>query len=50
MRDSAFSVSKADVDKVCHYIINQPEHHRKISFAEECETFLKFYQKTIYPK
>ena len=47
---SAFSVSKADVDKVCHYIINQPEHHRKISFAKEYETFLKFYQKTIYPK
>lgn len=47
---SAFSVSKADVDKVCHYIINQPVHHRKISFDEENDTFLKFYQKTIYPK
>jgi len=47
---SAFSVSKADVDKVCHYIINQPEHHRMVSFTEEYEKFLKFYQKTIYPK
>ena len=29
---SAFSVSKADVDKVCKYILNQPEHHKKLSF------------------
>ena len=32
---SAFSVSKSDVDRVCKYILNQPEHHRKVSFAEE---------------
>lgn len=47
---SAFSVSKADVDKVCQYINNQPNHHKKISYSEEYETFLKFYHKTIYPK
>jgi putative transposase len=47
---SAFSVSKADVDKVCRYIQNQPEHHRKITFGEEYDTFLKFYQKTLKPK
>ena len=46
---SAFSVSKSDVDKVCKYILNQPEHHRKVSFAEEYEEFIKFYQKTLYP-
>jgi putative transposase len=46
---SAFSVSKSDVDKVCKYILNQPEHHRKISFAEEYESFIKFYQKTLQP-
>ena len=46
---SAFSVSKADVDKVCHYIINQHEHHRNIGFVEEYQMFLKFYQKTIHP-
>ena len=46
---SAFSVSKGDVERVCLYIINQPEHHRKISRIEEYETFLKFYQKTIRP-
>lgn len=27
---SAFSVSKSDVDRVCKYILNQPEHHRKV--------------------
>jgi putative transposase len=47
---SAFSVSKGDVVKVCNYILNQSEHHRKISFMEEYETFIKFYQKTIDPK
>ena len=46
---SAFSVSKSDVDKVCKYILNQPEHHRRVSFAEEYDEFLKFYQKTLQP-
>lgn len=43
---SAFSVSKSDVDKVCKYILNQARHHRKVSFAEEHENFIKFYKKT----
>lgn len=30
----AFSVSKSDVDKVCKYMLNQAEHHRKVSFSE----------------
>jgi REP element-mobilizing transposase RayT len=47
---SGFSVSKSDVDRVCQYILNQAVHHRKISFSEEYESFLKFYQKTIVPK
>lgn len=47
---SAFSVSKKDVSNVCKYIINQPEHHRVKTFAEEYEEFIKFYQKTINPK
>ena len=46
---SAFSVSKADVDRVCKYIFDQPRHHRKISFAGEYEQFIKFYQKTLQP-
>jgi len=47
---SAFSVSKADVENVCKYILNQPEHHRVKSFDEEYEEFIRFYQKTINPK
>lgn len=46
---AAFSVSKTDVDKVCKYILNQPKHHRKITFAEEYESFMKFYQMTLKP-
>ena len=46
---AAFSVSKSDVDKVCRYIFNQPEHHKKHSFSEENEVFIKFYQQTIKP-
>jgi hypothetical protein len=41
---SAFSVSKSDVDKVCKYILNQPEHHKKVTFAEEYNSMLKHYQ------
>ena len=44
---SAFSVSKRDVDKVCKYILNQKEHHRKISFKEEYDKFIEFYEKTL---
>jgi putative transposase len=44
---SAFSVSKGDVDRVCKYILNQKEHHRKKTFDEEYQEFIKFYQKTI---
>jgi putative transposase len=44
---SAFSVSKSDVDKVCKYILNQPNHHKKISFAEEYNELLRHYQRTL---
>ncbi len=44
---SAFSVSKSDVDKVCKYILNQPEHHKRYSFEEEYQQFLKHYQNSI---
>ena len=50
MQDSTFSASKAAVDKVCHYILNQQEHHKKISFMEEYQIFMKFYQMPIKPK
>ena len=44
---SAFSVSKADVNKVCKYILSQPKHHHKITFIEEYDSFMKFYQMTL---
>jgi REP element-mobilizing transposase RayT len=44
---SAFSVSKSEVDKICKYILNQPEHHKKLSFDDEYQSFLKYYQTTI---
>jgi len=47
---SAFSVSKGDIDKVCKYILGQPEHHKKHTFAEEYDIFLKFYQHTLSGK
>lgn len=46
---AAFSVSKSDVDRVCKYILNQPEHHKRVSFQEEYEEFMRFYQKTLHP-
>ena len=46
---AAFSVSKSDIDRVCKYILNQSEHHSKVSFQEEYEKFIKFYQKTLDP-
>ena len=44
---SAFSVSKSDGDKVCKYILNQPNHHKNISFAEEYNELLRHYQSTL---
>lgn len=44
---SAFSVSKSDVDKVCKYILSQPQHHKRTSFSEEYENFIKHYQSTL---
>ena len=44
---AAFSVSKADVNKVCKYILNQPKHHHKVTFAEEYESLMRFYQMTL---
>jgi REP element-mobilizing transposase RayT len=46
---AAFSVSKRDVGKVCKYILNQPEHHKKQSSKEEYDASVHFYQKTLNP-
>ncbi len=47
---STFSVSKADIDKVRKYILNQAKHHKKVTFAEEYEQFIKYYQHTLKMK
>ncbi len=44
---SAFSVSKSDVDNVCRYILNQPKHHKKFSYKEEYDYYIKHYQQSI---
>jgi hypothetical protein len=44
---SAFSVSKADVNRICQYILNQPEHHETKTFEEEYQEFIRYYQHTI---
>ena len=41
---AAFSVSQSVVQKTLEYIAGQKEHHKKMSFREEYESFLKLYQ------
>lgn len=40
---AALSVSKSVVDKTIHYIDNQIEHHKRVSFADEYRGFLDAY-------
>lgn len=44
---SIFSISKRSIDKVCHYIVNQPEHHKKVSFEEEYGSLVRYYERTM---
>ena len=39
----AFSVSHSDVARVARYIARQEEHHRKITYAQEYELFVRRY-------
>lgn len=39
----AFSYSRSQVDDVIDYIKKQEEHHRRISFIEEYQNFLKYF-------
>ncbi|MCI4650059.1 IS200/IS605 family transposase [Phaeodactylibacter sp.] len=40
----AFSYAKSQVPRVIRYIQNQEEHHRKKTFLEEYEDFLKAFE------
>jgi putative transposase len=42
-----FSVSHSMVDTVRKYIFNQQEHHRKLSYEEEVDRFLKAHEIEI---
>ena len=39
----AFSVSHSDVSRVANYIATQEEHHRRRTYSEEYELFIKRY-------
>jgi putative transposase len=39
-----FSVNPSETDVVVNYIINQKEHHKKVSFQDEFRAFLKKYK------
>jgi putative transposase len=39
----AVSVGVSNLDAVRTYIRNQEEHHRKKTFTEECEEFMRVY-------
>jgi REP element-mobilizing transposase RayT len=45
---AAFTVSSSNVDYLRRYILNQQEHHQKISFQEEMEEFMRHYQVAEY--
>ena len=40
----AFSVSPSILDKTKEYVLNQAEHHKKISFEDEYRKLLKAYE------
>ncbi|MGY3213603.1 IS200/IS605 family transposase [Mucilaginibacter sp. HD30] len=40
----AFSYSRSQIKSVAEYIANQEEHHRKKTFLEEYEQFLKHFE------
>ena len=44
---SAFSVSESMLDAVIKYVNNQKEHHKKVSFKEEYDLFMKKYGNDI---
>ena len=40
----AFSHSRKELDNVVKYILNQPEHHRKMTFREEYMSLLRRFE------
>ena len=46
----AFSYSHSSLDSVINYIMNQKEHHKKITFKEEYLDFLKKFEIEYKPE
>ena len=46
----AFSYSRSHMDRVCKYILNQKEHHRKRTFEEEFMKMIKQFDIEISKK
>ena len=40
----AFSIGQSQLGDLCHYIANQREHHRRISFQDEYRELLRRYE------
>ena len=47
---AAFSVSSSKVEIVKKYILNQKEHHKKLTYQEEVEKFIMEYDMIEYDK
>lgn len=45
-----FSYSHSHIDRVCKYILNQEEHHRKRTFRQEYLSFLKRFEIEYRPE
>ena len=41
---AAFSVSHSNLDQVEQYILNQEEHHQKLTYKDELRAFLKRHE------
>ena len=40
---AAFSVSASNLDALRNYILNQPDHHKKVNYKDELRIFFKKY-------
>ena len=40
---AAYSVSESQLEKVYNYILNQKQHHKKKTFSEEYEEFIRLH-------
>jgi REP element-mobilizing transposase RayT len=40
----AFTYSKSQLSSIINYILNQPQHHKKLTFKDEYRNFLKKFE------